>query len=96
MTKFNELNKTIVINDTDYLLLGTNLDSGFENKIASIETLKKALLGDTSNQYLNLLSSDGKKEFRLTLDGNGKMHIFPIEAYTSTPYTEGQNLESPL
>ena len=96
MTKFNELNKTIVINDTDYLLLGTNLDSGFENKIASIETLKKALLGDTSNQYLNLLSSDGKKEFRLTLDGNGKIHIFPIEAYTSTPYTEGQNLESPL
>ena len=32
MTKFNELNKTIVINDTDYLLLGTNLDSGFEIK----------------------------------------------------------------
>lgn len=96
MTKYNEINRTIVVNDTDYILLGCDLDGSFENKIVSIENLKKSLLGDTSNQYIGLLSSDGKKEFRLTLDENGNIHIFPIEAYTSTPYTEGQNLEAPL
>lgn len=96
MTKFSGLNRTVIINDTDYILLGCDLDGTPSNKITSIEALKNKLMGDTSNQYINLVSSDGKKEFRLTLDNSGEIHIFPIEAYTGTPYSEGQNLESPL
>lgn len=96
MAKFSELNRTLIINGTDYILLGTDLDGTPDNKITSIDTLKEYILGDTSNKYINLLSDDGRKQFRLTLDNDGEFHIYPIEAYNSIPYSEGANLQSPL
>lgn len=94
--KISEETRSLLINDNDYSLFVSDVDGTPSNKIVSVKTLKEYINGDSSNEYIKLFSEDGEKEYRLTLNSDGKIQIFPSEAYTAEPYEPGANLLSPF
>ena len=89
--KISELTEVLSVDvENDYVVI----QRGSDNKKLKVANM----MGSTNvgNNYVDLVAYENEKEFRLIINDDGKVQVFPIEAFTGEGYAEKDNLQVPL
>ena len=89
--KISELVEVLSVDmENDYVVIAR---SGDNKKLKLANMMGSTNLGDN---YVDLKAKEDGKEYRLILNDDGKIQVFPKEAVEGHVYAEGDNLQMPL
>ena len=89
--KISELTEVLSVDlGNDYVVI----QRGTDNKRLKVANM----MGSTNvgSNYVDLTSYEDNTEYRLIINDDGKVQVFPIEAFTGNGYAENDNLQVPL
>lgn len=89
--KISELTEVLSVDlSNDYVVI----QRGADNKRLKVANM----MGSTNvgSNYVDLTSYEDNTEYRLIINDDGKVQVFPIEAFTGNGYAENDNLQVPL
>lgn len=89
--KISDLTEVLTVDtENDYVVIAR---SGDNKKLKVANMMGSTNVGEN---YVDLLGEDGTTEYRLIIDQNGKVQVFPKECITGHKYEPGDNLKKPL
>lgn len=89
--KISELTEVLSVDtQNDYIVIAR---SGDNKKIKVANIMGSSNIGEN---YVDLKGYENGKDYRLIINDDGKVQIFPLEAFTGNGYKEKDNLQVPL
>jgi hypothetical protein len=89
--KISELTEVLSVDiENDYVVIAR---SGDNKKLKVANMMGSTNLGDN---FVDLKAKENGKEYRLIINDDGKVQVFPKEAVEGHVYAEGDNLQMPL
>ena len=89
--KISELTEVLSVDiENDYVVIAR---SGDNKKLKVANMMGSTNVGEN---FVDLKAKENGKEYRLILNDDGKVQVFPKEAVEGHVYAEGDNLQVPL
>lgn len=88
--KISELTEVMSVTDKDYVVVARE---GSNNKLKVMNMMGSTNVGA---DYVDLKSHEDDTEYRLIINNDGKVQVFPKDSVEGHIYAEGDNLQMPL